>query len=210
MTNSCRLYLITPSEFELQAFADQLKQAFSGGDIACLQLRMKTASDGEILKAAKVLMPICHENGATFIINDKAHLVAETNADGLHIGMDDISVIEARRIIGEDKVIGVSCYGDSDRAMEVGEQGADYVAFGQFYETKTKPPRGRPKPEILNWWSSLSVLPCVAIGGIKPDNCAPLVKAGADFIAVVTGVWEHPGGAKETVKEYNEAIRLAL
>ncbi len=205
----CRLYLITPPKFKLAVFAENLKQAFDGGDVACVQLRMKEAKDDEVLRAAEILMPICHDREAVFIINDRPDLAKAVGADGVHLGMDDCSVSEARRILGNYASIGVSCYGSKDRAMVAGEEGADYVAFGQFYETKTKPPRGRPTPEILEWWSTFTTVPCVAIGGIKPENCAPLVKAGADFIAVVTGVWEHPKGPKESISEYNKAINLA-
>jgi thiamine-phosphate pyrophosphorylase len=206
----CRLYLITPSEFELETFAEQLRQAFAGGDVASVQLRMKEASDEEIMAAAEILMPICHENEAVFIINDHPEIAKKIGADGVHIGDEDITVAEAREIVGEASIIGASCYGSRDRAMEAGEQGADYVAFGQFYETKTKPAKGHPEPEILQWWSTATVLPCVAIGGIKADNCMPLVKAGADFLAVVTGIWEYESGPKQAVKEFNEAIDLAL
>lgn len=205
----CGLYLITPSEFELGKFTDQLKQAFDGGDVACLQLRMKTASEDEILKSAEAILPICHEHETTFIINDYPQLLEKSGADGVHIGDEDIPTKQAREIIG-DKILGVSCYSSRDRAIQAGEDGADYIAFGQFYETRTKPAKGRPEPEILEWWSTNSILPCVAIGGIKPDNCGPLIKAGADFIAVVTGVWNHPEGPKKAIEDYNRAIQLAL
>ena len=119
-----------------------------------------------------------------FIINDRAELVNEVGSDGVHVGSDDIFVARAREIVGEDKVVGASCYGDVDLAIEAGSDGADYVAFGQFYETATKPPKGRPKPEILEFWSRNSIVPSVAIGGITPQNAEPLIKAGADFIAV--------------------------
>lgn len=172
------------------------------------QLRMKNTSDEKIIEACKVLIPICHVHGAQFILNDRADLVNQVGADGVHIGIEDTTVKNARDLIGKNKVIGVSCYAQGDRAIDAAEEGADYVAFGAFYETQTKIPRGRPKPEILKWWTTNSVIPCVAIGGIKDHNCAPLVASGADFIAVVTAVWNHPEGPAEAVRKLNAAINI--
>ena len=203
----CRLYLITPETFELDSFLPQLESAFAGGDVAVLQLRMKAQPDQEVVAAAAKILPICREHNVGFILNDRAHLVAETGADGVHVGEDDMSAAEARKIVGEGKSVGVSCYASKHRAYEAGEQGADYVAFGAFYDTQTKPPRGRPTPELLEFWSQYTTLPCVAIGGIKPHNAAPLVKAGADYIAVVTGVWDHPDGPEAAVKEYGKVLQ---
>lgn len=203
-----RLYLITPSVFMLPEFAVQLETALSGGDVACVQLRMKEASSNDIKAAAKALMPIVKAHGAEFILNDHPELAVEVGADGVHLGDEDMTAAEAREIVGE-RTVGISCYASKDRAFEAGDEGADYVAFGQFYETKTKPAKGHPTPELLEFWSKYTNVPCVAIGGIKPDNLAPLVKAGADFIAVVTGVWEHPKGPKAAVAEYNAAIAKA-
>lgn len=225
MNESCRLYLITPSVFELPAFAVELADAMSGGDVACVQLRMKPevilnkvkdlkqqeifryTQNDRIKAAAETLMPIVHKHGAQFIINDYPEIAVEVGADGVHVGDEDMSAAQARAVIGEGKVVGVSCYASKDRAYEAGEQGADYVAFGQFYATKTKPAKGHPELDLLEFWRDYATIPSVAIGGIKPDNCAPLVQAGADFIAVVTGVWEHPDGAKAAVRAYNEAIK---
>ena len=190
-----------PSEF-----AERLKQAFSGGKIDVFQLRMKNIADEDIISACKILMPLCHANSAQFILNDRVDLAAKVGADGVHIGIEDISLLDARAKLGKNKVIGVSCYADAERAIEMAEQGADYVAFGAFYDTKTKIPRGRPKPEILKWWTENSVVPCVAIGGIKHHNCAPLVASGADFIAVVTAVWDDPYSPANAVRMLNESI----
>ncbi len=210
MNEKCRLYLITPPKFELGGFTEQLKAAFNGGDVAALQLRMKDglqyADEDNVRRAAETIIPICAEYDVQFILNDNPKLAKEVGAGGVHIGEDDISVAEARKIVGEDMVIGASCYGSIDKAMIAGEEDADYVAFGAFYETQTKEPRGRPSPEILKIWSEIATIPSVAIGGIKPDNAAPLVKAGADFIAVVTGVWNYSDGAEAAVREYNRVI----
>ena len=124
------------------------------------------------------------------------------------------ALTEIRKLIGSDSVIGVSCHDSKHLAMVAGEDGADYVAFGAFYPTTSKSPEalakyGTPTPDILNWWQTLMVLPCVAIGGINPPNCLPLVRAGADFIAVITAVWNHPESPKKAVEEFNKAIKDA-
>lgn len=201
-----QIYLISPQQFVLDDFKDLLKQAFDGGAIGAFQLRMKDVAEADILKAAEALLPICHDYGTQFIMNDSAGLALKVGADGLHIGEEFEEYDNARKLLGKNKVIGVSCYGSKDRAIKAGEKGADYVSFGQFYETKTKPPKGRPGPEILEWWTTYTVLPCVAIGGVKPENCRPLVQAGADFVAVVSYVWEHPESPKVAVRQLNEAI----
>lgn len=212
--HTCRLYLVTPPRIDLKKFPQQLHAAFSGGDVASLQLRLKGASDDEILEAADILLPICREHHAAFMMNDSAELCAQARADGVHLGQDDMGVGEARKIIGPDRIIGMSAHASRHMAMEAGDQGADYVAFGAFYPTTSKPKEkiekwGTPSPEILSWWSETTVLPCVAIGGINPGNCEPLVQAGADFIAAITAVWDHPEGPATAVKEFNAAIKRA-
>ena len=214
MTPVCRLYLISPPAIELSKFADSLKAAFDGGDVGSFQLRLKNASDDEMLRAAEKLIPICHAHKAAFIMNDRPDLAAECGADGVHVGQEDLEkmpIKKIRAVIGEERIIGVSCHDSRHLAMEAGEMGADYVAFGAFYPTKSKEPaqlakHGVPTPEILGWWAENTVLPCVAIGGITPANCLPLVQAGADFIAVITAVWEHPEGPKKAVEEFNRAF----
>lgn len=212
---TCRLYLVTPPVIDLPDFAKQAREAFKGGDIACLQLRLKDADDAAILKAARELIPLCHDHGTAFIMNDRPDLAVKCNADGVHIGQDDGSIKQARSIVGPDQVIGISAHDSRHLAMEGGEQGADYVAFGAFFPTTSKNPEsmkkwGVPKPDILEWWQAFMVLPCVAIGGINPGNCAPLVKSGADFVAAITAIWSHPEGPAKAVKEFNTAISEAL
>jgi thiamine-phosphate pyrophosphorylase len=209
MPEKCRLYLITPPEIELATFADTLASALDGGDVACLQLRLKGAEDAAFRAAIETLMPICHERDVAFIVNDRPDLAAECGADGVHIGADDGEYETARELLGAEAAIGVSCYDSRHRAMEAGEAGADYVAFGAFYPTTSKTPRSRAEPEILDWWRELTVVQSVAIGGITADNCAPLVKAGADFLAVIAAVWDHPEGAAAGVKAINDAIAEA-
>ncbi len=212
-----RLYLITPPAIDLTTFPASLEAAFAGGDIGAVQLRLKEVDDATILAASRALQPMCAAHGAAFILNDRPDLAAEVRADGVHLGQDDLlnwPIPRIRALIGEEAVIGVSCHDSMHLAMEAGEQEADYVAFGAFYPTKSKNAEylaryGTPTPELLTWWSKHTVLPSVAIGGMTPANCGPLVAAGADFIAVITAVWEHPAGPDVAVAEFNEAIRKA-
>jgi thiamine-phosphate pyrophosphorylase len=127
----------------------------------------------------------------------------------VHVGQEDGSYEDARLAVGADAIVGVTCHDSRHLAMEAGEAGADYVAFGAFFPTTTKDAKGKPELDILEWWSGVFTLPCVAIGGITPDNCAPLVKAGADFLAVLSAVWQHPDGPAAAVKLFNAKIAEA-
>lgn len=207
---ACRLYVISPERFVLSEFIPQVEQAFEGGDIGAFQLRLKGVAEADVRACAKALHPVVARHGAAFILNDYPKIAADIGADGVHLGEDDMPVAQARKIVGPEMIIGASCHASRHRAMEAGEDGADYVSFGAFRHTETKAPHERPDPEILAWWSTYTVLPCVAIGGIKAHNLAPLVRAGADFIALVTAVWNHPAGPKAAVAELNDAIAPAL
>lgn len=214
MTKTC-LYLISPPSIDLPNFREQLKDALNGGDVGAFQLRLKDADDKAILKAAEALLPICRERGVAFILNDRPDLAVTCDADGVHLGVDDMPIKEARKIIGSERIIGSSAHASKHLAMVAGEQGADYVAFGAFYPTNSKPKEkvekwGVPTPGILSWWQEIMLLPCVAIGGITPANCPPLVKAGADFIAAITSVWSHEKGPGKAVEEFNKAIERTL
>lgn len=207
----CRLYLITPPRFEPKAFADTLKTALDAGDVACLQLRLKGENEAPpeadaIRRATEALMPLAQARDVAFLINDRPDLAAELGADGTHIGQTDMAYAEARKLLGPDRIIGVTCHASRHLAMEAGEAGADYVAFGAFYKTDTKEPISRAEPDILTWWSELFELPCVAIGGITPENAAPLVRAGADFLAVSSGVWSHDDGPAAAVRALNRIM----
>ncbi|MGE5538101.1 MAG: thiamine phosphate synthase [Gemmatimonas sp.] len=205
----CRLYLITPPKLDPARFADTLKAALDGGDVASLQLRLKDVDEVAVRSAIDALKAVAQSRGVAFILNDNPALAAETGCDGVHVGKEDPSVADARRIVGPDAIVGASAYDSPHRAMEAGEEGADYVAFGAFFPTTTKVAEGHPEPEILEWWSELFVVPCVAIGGIKVENCGALVKAGADFLAVSSGVWDHPDGPAAAVRAFNRAISEA-
>lgn len=200
---TCRLYLISPPAFDPDAFAPLLEQAFTAGDVGAFQLRLKGADDDNVIKAGRIVKPLCAASGAAFIVNDRPDLAALLDADGVHVGEEDQSVKAARRAMGDDRILGASCYNSRHAAIEAGEAGADYVAFGAFFPTETKAKTVQADVELLEWWSQIFTLPCVAIGGINPQNCAPLVQAGADFLAVSAGVWKNPKGPKEAVLAFN-------
>lgn len=203
-----QLYIISPEKIEIEPFKQELEQSLSTGKVAVFQLRLKKISDDEIVSYGKELLSICQKYSVQFILNDRPDLAKKIGADGVHIGEEQDGTLQnARKIIGKDKIVGVSCYGSTDRAIQMAEAGADYVAFGAFFPTKTKEPKARPEPEILKWWVTNCTVPCVAIGGIKADNCSQIVKAGADFIAVVSAIWEHPKGTGFATEELFNAIK---
>jgi len=203
---TCRLYLITPPAFELETFIPQLEAALEGGDVACVQMRLKGLDDQSLLKTAKRLAPIVQERDVAFIVNDRPDIAIKSGADGVHVGQKDAGYDDARRIMGPDRIVGVTCHNSRHLAMVAAEKGADYVAFGAMYPTATKTVEHQAGPEILEWWSSLFEVPCVAIGGITVENCKPLVKAGADFIAVANGVWSHEDGPRAAVEAFNRVL----
>jgi thiamine-phosphate pyrophosphorylase len=185
-----RLYLITPTVIEdLGAFAATLESVINAGDVACFQLRLKDTPDNAILEAAKALFPMAQDLGVACLINDRPDLAKLVGADGVHIGQQDATIPHARKIVGGDAIVGVTCHDSRYLAMEAAEAGADYVAFGAFFDTATKVPLSRATPAILSWWQEVMEIPCVAIGGITPDNGEALIRAGADFLAVSAGVW---------------------
>ncbi len=190
--------------FELTAFTDDLKRALDGGDVACLQLRLKDVRDEEVLRAGEALMPIAHAHDVAFIMNDRPDLAKTLGADGVHIGQDDMAYKDAREMLGPDHIIGVTCHNSKHLAMVAGEAGADYVAFGAFFPTTTKEPKTHAEPDLLTWWSALFEVPVVAIGGITVENCCDLVEAGADFLAVSNGVWSYRDGPQQAVSAFNE------
>jgi thiamine-phosphate pyrophosphorylase len=200
----CQLYLLSPPEFRLDDFRIKLSEAVATGKVSCFQLRLKNAIDVEIRTVSDALLPICHDQGVPFIINDRPDLAIEVGADGAHIGADDISYNEARRLIGNEGIVGVSCYNSTHIALGAAEAGADYVAFGAFFPTTTKTPRTRAEVELLTWWQQATTVPCVAIGGLTVNNCAPVIGAGADFIAVVSGVWDHPDGPSAALLQFDK------
>src|SRR5690606_32904705 len=207
----CRLYLITPSVMpDPAAFAATLEDALAGGDAAALQIRLKTASDAEILAAVEALKPVAQAHDVAVLLNDRPDLAAQSGCDGVHVGQSDASLAEARRIMGADAMIGVTCHDSRELAMDAAEAGADYVAFGAFFPTTTKETTHRPDPEILTIWQETVEVPCVAIGGITAATAGEMARAGADFVAVSAAVWDHPQGPGAGVAEINAALSTAF
>ena len=206
MHDACKLYLITPPTIDLVLFTESLSRVFDAGEIACLQLRLKHYADDDVLRAAEQLMPICHRNNTSFIINDRPDLAKQAGADGVHIGQEDASYADARSCLGEHSIVGVTCHNSRHLALLAAEAGADYVAFGAFFPTDTKQAKTLANNGILKWWSEIIEVPCVAIGGITALNCLPIIQAGADFIALMSGIWNHPEGPSTAVNEFIEII----
>lgn len=200
-----RLYLISPERIDHPAiFAGDLRAALDGGDVAAFQLRLKNVDDAAIARAADVLRPICQQRGVAFIMNDRPDLAVKLDCDGVHVGQEDMSCAEARRIVGPERQVGVTAKASRHLAMEAAEAGADYVAFGAFFASSTKQVTTPADLEIVEWWSSLMEVPCVAIGGITVENCKPVIAAGADFLAVAGGVWNYKDGPEAAVRAFNE------
>lgn len=204
---SCRLYLISPPRLpDLEAFAGALEAALGGGDVAAFQLRLKGAADEAVIAAARRLFPLAQARGVACILNDRMDLAPAAGADGVHLGQSDGDPAAARRRLGRDAMIGVTCHDSRHLAMEAAEAGADYVAFGAFHTTATKETIHRPTPEILTIWQETMQIPCVAIGGITTRNAGDLARAGADFVAVSAGVWAHPDGPASAVAAFEQAL----
>jgi thiamine-phosphate pyrophosphorylase len=201
----CQLYLISPRSIDF-GFADQLKAALEADPVAAFQLRLKGIDDHAIAKLAEPLQKICADLDVSFIVNDSISLAKRLGADGVHLGQSDGDARDARQILGKDAQIGVTCHNSRHLAMEAGEHGADYVAFGAFYPSGTKLTDHIADTTILGWWTTLFGAPCVAIGGINVTNAAPLIAAGADFIAVSGAVWNAPDGPAASVKAFTPLL----
>lgn len=205
--HGCQLYLISPQDVS-GAFADRLARALDAGDVAAFQFRVKNIDDHEAARLAEPLQRVCADREVAFIVNDSIGLAKRLGADGVHLGQNDGLVEDARRQLGRDAQIGVTCHASRHLAMEAGEAGADYVAFGAFFPSTTKATEHRADLETLQWWQTIFELPCVAIGGITPANCGPVVRAGADFLAVSHAVWG--GDEAVAVRKFDAAIAEAL
>jgi thiamine-phosphate pyrophosphorylase len=218
-TPSTQLYLISPLDVSGD-FPRRLERALAAGKgpksqlVTAFQFRVKGVDSHEAAALAAPLQAICAAHDVAFIVNDSVALAKRLKADGVHLGQDDGSPRDAREELGREAQIGVTCHASRHMAMEAGEAGADYVAFGAFYRSTTKdvgkdrgPDAEVPDLELLQWWSSIFEIPCVAIGGITPENCAPLIAAGADFLAVSGAVWS--GDEVAAVEAFAKAIAAA-
>lgn len=201
----CQLYLISPPDVT-GAFPDALEAALDAGPVAAFQFRVKGIDQHEAARLATPLQEICAAREVAFIVNDDIGLAKRLGADGVHLGQGDGDPAEARRLLGPGAQIGITCHDSRHLAMEAGEAGADYVAFGAFFPTTTKETRHRPDPSILSWWTTLFEIPCVAIGGITPANGRVLIEAGADFLAVCAAVWAHPDGPAAAVRAFHTIL----
>jgi len=202
----CQLYLISPLDVGGD-FADRLKAALDGGPVAAFQFRVKDVNEHEAARLAEPLQRLCAEREVAFIVNDSMSLAKRIGADGVHLGQEDGDPREARALLGPSAQIGVTCHDSRHLAMEAGEAGADYVAFGSFFATTTKEVRHHPEPSILSWWATLFELPSVAIGGITVENGRVLVEAGADFLAVCNAVWSHSEGPGAAVAAFQDILK---
>ncbi len=201
----CQLYLVSPLDVGGD-FPGRLGAVLAAAPVAAFQFRVKGVDQHEAVRLAQPLLAICRAADVAFIVNDDMALAKRLGADGVHLGQGDGDPREARQMLGPDAQIGVTCHASRHLAMDAGEAGADYIAFGAFFPSSTKASDHRAEPALLGWWTTVSEIPCVAIGGITPDNCAALVTAGADFVAVSGGIWNHAGGAAAGVKAMTDAI----
>lgn len=207
----CRLYLITPPILrDLDDFASATAAALQTGEVAALQIRLKDVDDDAVRRAVRRLAPLARARGVAVILNDRPDLAAALGCDGVHVGQDDASYAEARRVVGRDGVVGVTCHDSRHLAMEAAEAGADYVAFGAFFATDTKAPKTWADPEILSVWQETMQTPCVAIGGVTVANARGLARAGADFLAVSAGVWRHAEGPAAAVRALNAEMAAGV
>ena len=204
--STCELYLISPLDVS-GTFPDRLARALDAAPVAAFQFRVKGLDEHAAARLAQPLQELCAARDVTFIVNDAIGLAKRLGADGVHLGQSDESVADARAALGREAQIGVTCHASRHLAMAAGDVGADYVAFGAFFPTTTKVTAHRAELDLLSWWQGIFELPCVAIGGITPDNCAPLVRVGADFLAVSAAVWN--GDEAQAVRAFTAAIAAA-
>ena len=210
IAEGCRLYIITPETFDPHPFADSLAGALDAGDVAAVQLRLKNAPDDAWKCAIDALRPVCQSRRVELLLNDRADLVVAAGCDGAHVGQEDMSAREARRLMGSGRTLGVTCKSSHDLADRAVLDGASYVAFGAFFPSTSKQVTNLADPEVLRRWAQRSKVPSCAIGGITAANLAPLVRAGANLLAIIGGVWSHPDGPAAGVRAINAAIKTAL
>ncbi len=210
---NCQIYIITPPQLVPEEFVQHMERALDAGTVASFQLRLETDDMDAWRHATEVLMPVAAARDVAFIINDHVDIAKEMGADGAHVGIHDMQVKAARQLLGPDKILGATCMDSKHLAMTAAEQGANYVSFGPFFTSRSPyypkenyAPKYMVSPNILTWWSTLMEIPCIAAGGIKPQNCAELVKAGADFICASTSIWEYPGGAAAAIKDFHREM----
>ncbi len=201
----CQIYAITPPVIENEAaFLKKLDKALGAAPknqpVACLQIRLKNLKETALIQLGRSITHIAHKHQTLVLMNDDPAIAKKIGADGAHIGQDDMDYFSSRQLLGKDAIIGVTCHNSKELAFRAANEGADYVAFGAFYETQTKAAKTRADLEILKWWNENIEIPCVAIGGINLSNAQEIISAGADFIALSSGIWDHPQGPEKAIK----------
>lgn len=198
------LYLLTPDEPDTGQLLTRVGDVLA--DAALLQYRNKAADAALRHEQATALLALCRRHGVPMIVNDDAALAADIGADGVHLGEDDEDISAARAWLGRGAIIGASCYDSMERAQRAADAGADYVAFGAFFPSPTKPHARRASPSLLRDSAALGLMR-VAIGGITPDNAPSLIDAGADLVAIISGVFDaaDPAAAAHAYRDCFEA-----
>ena len=206
-----QLYLVSPPRFEPEAFAAQVRAALQGGPVACLQLWMPDATEDEIRTAATLVLAEVKSHDTAFLLNGNAKLAAYLGCDGVHLDTPDVkSVKAAKKILGDDAIVGVSCGTSRHTSMDVAEAGADYVYFGPIFDTGTKDlPAAAGALDTLTWWAEMMEVPCVAVGGLTPQNLASVLETRCEFICAVSAVWSHPNGPDAAVKAFHKALEAS-
>lgn len=185
------LYAITPDIGDTATLISMIQQSLAGG-ARLIQYRNKTASAALRLEQAHSLAGLCRQFHVPLIINDHLDLAIEINADGVHLGREDATIIEARRKLGDKKIVGTSCYNRLEHALEAEREGADYVAFGAFFASATKPRAVAASTDLLRHARKILRGPIIAIGGVTPSTAVELIQAGADAVAVSNGLFRVP------------------
>jgi thiamine-phosphate pyrophosphorylase len=196
------LYAITPDSENTGDLLDKTQQALAGG-AQCIQYRNKSADNVLRKKQAGLLLQLCKKHAIPLIVNDDIDLAIEIDADGVHVGRDDSSVSAARKFLQQDKIVGASCYNNLDRAIEAEKQGADYVAFGAFFPSVTKPEATPVSISLINQARQILTMPVVGIGGIQLTNAAMLIHNGCDAIAVCSDLFQ-AGNIKLRAAQYTQ------
>ena len=186
------LYAIADTQILDDAQLAPAVEAVIAGGARVVQYRDKQHPPEIRRRHARTIFDLCRRHGVLFLVNDDVALALETGADGVHLGRDDLPLAQAREQLGADSLIGVSCYNELERALTAQRQGADYIAFGSFFPSRTKPQAVHATPELLREARLRLKIPIVAIGGITPENGATLIEAGADMLAVIEGVFAQP------------------
>ena len=204
-----KIYLISPPKINLDNFVIDLEVALKTNKVPVFQLRLKNISDQEVLEIGKKLLKICHQNNTLFILNDREDLALQIGADGVHLGSDDCNVLKARKMVPENFIIGASCYDSKHLAAQAAEDGANYVAFGTFFPSKTKNSAGKPTPEIIKWCNEILNVGSVAIGGINANNCHEIALAEPDFVSIISYVWDNENGIKSAIEQLFSSLKVS-